>query len=813
MERALARALLQTALGDGPGWPDPTELADRIASAELGLLFGDIDGADAALENTGWLLLAVASSAEATERYGVARQRAAFAVAGHILDLALRSQDRPWMDRACYTFAAQVCALGSGADPNAVALSRRAARPEPAHYDIISDLDRICLDFGIALLGMDTDFLARHLRSAVTQASGLPTRWDVDDIDRTQFAAAAHCVEGIHHCLRFLTDGEGMGDARRCFDAALRAPGATADHSSRWVAWHLRRISDQLVASSIWTVLPPQVPAWVRRALAHVPPRVVTLWPPQLAFLAPTGAGAPGLLDSDARRMVLTMPTSAGKTALAQIAVATHLVSESTGVCYVATSRSLCAEIRADLGRRLRPLNKHVAPERPDWGSVAEDVDSRAEVEVMTPERLAALLRTNADEVVSRFGMFVFDEAHHVADEHRGWTLEAAVSYLHFRLKDQPSRILLISAAIGNRTHFAQWLALDGAPATERHSDWRGPRRLTCLYSTEPEWDAAEELAPGRSGFRRRRVPLYGALRPTATPGSYRRTTKAIGVLDQAATKAKPGPSDWRKLGGSTQLYKTNAYIAATLATVAPPLLVIAATRDEADRLAREISLHLPPPDSLERLDHLLTLVHRRLGTQHSLATYLQSGVAVHTGALPDDVRAAVERAVRHGLLRCVVATTTVTDGVNLGVQSVFVASRDVRHGDECKRVVDSAKLLNAFGRAGRAMRETEGVAVLAHHSKEVVPHNELRAAGNEVLSSLAGTAAMAALEELEDRIRNDQDAVFEAAGAAGDFAAFCWFVAAELERIEDDRPAALTDIAKQTLALQQMDGDQQERW
>ena len=812
MERSLDRSLLSAALGDGRGWPTPTELADAIASAELRLLFGDTAEADLALEETGWLLLAIASSSGAVERYGVARQRAAFAVAGHILDLAIRVHGPQSPGLAWYTFGAQVCALGSGADPNAVALSRRSGQPPTERYDLVTDVGRVSLHLGTALLGMDTEFLDRHLPGLQAQAANLRFRWELDSIDHTLFAATAHCVQGIQHCYRFLSDGGDLGAACRCFDDALGAIGAVSDHASRWVAWHLRRLADQFGASSIWTALPPSVPDWARRALTHVPPRVMTLWPPQLEFLAPDDSGAPGLLDSSARRIVVTMPTSAGKTALAQIAIATHLVTEQTGVCYVAPSRGLCAEIRGDLAQRLRPLNKSVAPERPDWGVGFEGTDTRHNVEVMTPERLAALLRTNADEVVARFGMFVFDEAHHVGDRQRGWILESAISYLHFRLLDMPSRIVLISAVIGNRSHFAQWLSADGAAAVERHSDWRGPRRLTCFYKTKAEWEEATELRPGRDGLRRRRVPLYGVLQPTATPGTWRQTTEPIGELQQRATTATPGRTDWKRQNESTPLYKVNAFMASTLATLAPPLLVVAAKRDEADRLASEVVQVLPQFDS-PHIQGLLALVQRRLGDGHPLATYLRAGVAVHTAALPDDVREAIEGAVRQGIVRCVVATTTITDGVNLGVSSVFVASREIQRGNDREQVVDRAKLLNAFGRAGRAMRETEGIAVLAHHSNTQVPESEIDATSNEVRSSLATDAALGAFEQLEDNIRQSQDAVFEADGAPGEFASFCWFAAAELDRLEDHRPTALVDLAKQTLALQQMDSDQQSRW
>lgn len=92
-------------------------------------------------------------------------------------------------------------------------------------------------------------------------------------------------------------------------------------------------------------------------------PPVLTLWPPQLELL--TAEDRPSPLSADTRRLVLSFPTSAGKTLLAQLFVATHLQASSGRVCYVAPTHSLCREVRRSLDRRLAFMSERCRDEGP----------------------------------------------------------------------------------------------------------------------------------------------------------------------------------------------------------------------------------------------------------------------------------------------------------------------------------------------------------------------------------------------------------------------------------------------------------------
>ena len=78
--------------------------------------------------------------------------------------------------------------------------------------------------------------------------------------------------------------------------------------------------------------------------------------------------------------------------------------------------------------------------------------------------------------------------------------------------------------------------------------------------------------------------------------------------------------------------------------------------------------------------------------------------MAYHHAGLPVEVQEAVEDAIRSETIRAVVATSTLTDGVNLPVRTVVIATTEYDGQDPGQRM-SAAQLLNAVGRAGRPAR------------------------------------------------------------------------------------------------------------
>lgn len=800
LDRALSLQLLTNALGDHARLPSPGSLQQLLSSAEVGL-FTHQAHFEPQLLDAGWFLQSVATAREDLRLFSIERQRQAHQVAAHIFDLALQSSDLSQLRKLQYTFAAQVAYMGGQLMPNAAALARRlriVREPER-----LGDPGIVSLEAGVLLLALDRPALYPLLSARSSQLESLAA--ELGDISDSEYASADGVITGARELMSFLTYGDetALSRARGQFTRALESQGAPSDIESRWVAAHLLQIADGLETSSIWNVLPSNLPS-AARAMTLGDPPVLQLWPPQLSFLSGDGPGEPSPLDPSARRVILSFPTSAGKSLLAQLFVTAHIVGGKDDVCVVAPTHSLCRELSTSLRRRLRTLGHQLYVEPSLGFGVAKPASARAVV--MTPERLAGRLRNDPVGLLREFGMFVIDEAHLIADKERGWRLEETLSLLNHVTKDTHHRILVLSAALGSQAHVIAWLDA-GNGVIARHEDWRGPRRLAVIYTTTPDWELETRQEPEGARLARRVVPLKGLVHLRTGPAGLFTSgefSKSVGDLVLRQKRSGDWTRDTSK--STTQSAQLIPLIDHILSTGS--VLVIQGTKSAAQRLAEAIADSL---DEDPKIFALADLVRTRLGPEHPLARVIPKGVAFHHAALPVDIQSEIEDAVRTGQINCLVATTTLTEGINLPFKSVVVAQRGYHASDGFVEVVDAARLINAVGRAGRAGRETEGWLILAEQTpfdpSMFEPLNQT-ALELELRSTMVSQEALEQLAKLEEIARAGEDSIFATIGPeANGFVRCVWLIAQALTELGD--PPSDEDVLeaiKATLAWQQSD-------
>ena len=666
MERALNLGLLRTALGEGGMFPSPEELQRRLALAEIALFIRH-GAVDEELIGTAWYLHGVGTARESLQIYPVERQRRANQVAAHIFDLALSAGIASEVVRREVTFAAQVSYLRGDLDPNSLALYRRLPRSEPQLRD---DPGAVSLDVGSAVLALDRKRLLYdgRLRALRREANQLARVVAVTDLIETPYGSAARVIEGCNHLIVHLTfnQPDRLERARQLFDEGTDPPYAQFDLDSRWVAAHLRDIADDLGTTSVWAHLPPSVPPAAARAMTLGDPPVLSLWPPQLELLNRT----PNPLDPAVRRLVLSFPTSAGKTLMAQYIVAAHVASGAGSACVVVPTHSLGRELRRDLDRRLSTI----AGEAEDAGPLGLPLPAPPSAVLMTPEKLAAHLRLEPNRMLAEYSLYVIDEAHLVGDAERGWVLESALGFLHGATLTTNHRIVVLSAALGNRAHVAAWLGVDGEPAQLFHHDWRGPRRAHALFGTWADREKAEDIPPTRKGgLTRQRRPLHGEIHVRTAPGKHesRLTTDPISSL---VLVRRDG--EWKRDRG--QNWNEPAYVIrarmATLLGEHGQVLIIEPTKAAAQRTATALAEEIEEDDP--ECAALVALASTRLDAAHPLVGVLRRGVGFHHAALPGDIQAELEDGIRKGPLRYLVATTTLIEGINFPVRSVLIGDR-----------------------------------------------------------------------------------------------------------------------------------------
>lgn len=779
MEWALDHDALSLALGELPNNLSPEELQELLADAELSLVEGDADISDD-LIRCGWFLHAVGSAGADTVPWD--RRQRAFRVSAHILELAAL-EERSKQDRLELSFGAMLGYRRGGLDPNATAVFNQSrALLESPNEDTSEWARQVGLEAGIYMLSFRTRDAFRWLRSRRNEFRELRETTGLKSLGGTMFGPGESIVESCFGLLRFLLFGDtaGLDRARQLLSHIFGEEEVTATTNERWVAAHLWTYSEEIEGTSIWTALPSTVSTAARRALTATSPPVLTLWPPQVELFGAAFAGTSGgLLSPNLKRAVLSIPTSAGKTLVAQILVLSELAREERSVCFIAPQRSLVREIRRALLPRVRALRKTLNRELPDFviSEISEllEPSEPADVEILTPERFAALLRNDPDAVLNRYSLFIFDEAHLVGDRSRGFTLEGALSYLNWRTRHTDHRILLMSAAIGNEVAFKGWLDTDGTAETFR-STWRGPRRLLAAFTTRPQWEAEEHIVPsGRERLHRLAYPLDGVISFTI-PGAGRRsysTSEPIGRL--VFRRNADGTRGDRDASKSSPHYTHVASVAIFLEQ-SGPVLSVTGTRADAQRLAGAIAGGTQETDLTTRSR---AAVATMLDPEHPLVDLLAHGVAFHHAGLPLEVLSLLEDELRAGRLKHLVSTTTLTEGVNLPVHTVILAEMRWA-GSEVR--ISGPRMLNAIGRAGRAGIETEGWVIFAPSG--VAPNDPERHLPSpedlDIQSQLSAPEVLEAFASFEQRQHEVADAVFaELSGGLHDFAGFVWYVLA----------------------------------
>ncbi|MEO6098585.1 MAG: helicase-related protein, partial [Fibrobacteria bacterium] len=129
---------------------------------------------------------------------------------------------------------------------------------------------------------------------------------------------------------------------------------------------------------------------------------------------------------------------------------------------------------------------------------------------------------------------------------------------------------------------------------------------------------------------------------------------------------------------------------------------------DIADR-----GLGMPLPVALSdgpETERLASMYERNLGASALAARAAKIGAFTHHGNTPHGVRLAVEYAMKEGLGRFVLCTSTLAQGVNLPIRYLIVTT--ARQGGEKIKVRD---FHNLMGRAGRSGMHTEGSVLFAN--------------------------------------------------------------------------------------------------
>ncbi|SFL20737.1 DEAD/DEAH box helicase [Pseudomonas sp. NFACC46-3] len=464
--------------------------------------------------------------------------------------------------------------------------------------------------------------------------------------------------------------------------------------------WWAYRIASHLVTdlwSSTFHVNVPPQPAggeamdWTHlrelfiAVLFRRPRAEFDLWPSQIE--AATRAA------DQADDLVVSLPTSAGKTRIAELCILRCLAGGKR-VAFITPLRALSAQTEATLQRTFGPLGKTISALYGSIGVSGIDEDSirSRDIIVATPEKIDFALRNDPD-ILDDVGLLVFDEGHMIGLNEREVRYEVQIQRLLRRPDAAHRRIVCLSAILpdGDQLEdFANWLRKDH-PGEVIKNEWRPTR----LRFGEVIWSAAHSAARLnlRVGDERPWVQRYLlGLIPRVWVRPKRRRTKVFPCDQRELCLA----TAWRL----TEDGQTVLIFCPQRSSVEPYADVVV---DLHERGALRSLLEVDPA----LLNTAIALGEEWLGTDSAILRCLRIGVALHHGALPTAYRKEVERLLRDGILKVTISSPTLAQGLNLSATAVVMHSL-YRAGQR----IEIAEFKNVIGRAGRAYVDVEGMVL-----------------------------------------------------------------------------------------------------
>jgi helicase len=328
--------------------------------------------------------------------------------------------------------------------------------------------------------GMVAAFVQRLLVRVLHQRwAFMRERDDLVGDELLRAASMALAGQGMQHASTFFLSGNGDEIDLALTKLQLAEDGfaEVGDVVLASTAASLRAMVPTSSARSTWALLGAHsdAPRWRRylKVLARgtgarvIDARSVSeLWPSQRA------AVEAGLLTNRSS-YVVKMPTSAGKTRVAEMAIVDQLVHAGGTRClYVAPYRALASEVNEAFANLFTDLGFSSASvlgayEENEIDELAAQSD---DILVLTPEKLDLLIRLRP-EVLTDVRLIVLDETQIVGDQGRGLKYELLVSRLKRLAPD--ARFLLLSAVVPHQTllDFSQWVGAD--PGAILESGWR----------------------------------------------------------------------------------------------------------------------------------------------------------------------------------------------------------------------------------------------------------------------------------------------------------------------------------------------------
>lgn len=446
------------------------------------------------------------------------------------------------------------------------------------------------------------------------------------------------------------------------------------------------------------------------------------------------------LLNPAHRSVVVSLPTSSGKTLIAEYKIlqALNEFRERGGwVAYVVPTKTLVNQtyirLEQDLGKIGLQIEKASGVAEIDGfeAYLVENSGDHTDFDVLvtTYEKLNLLIRQGLGTTERRpLVLTVVDEAHNIEEKQRGLNLELLLATIKNDCRE--ANFLLLTPDIPNAQQIAEWLGGERGKTINIQFDW---------------WQPNERVvgAIGAKG-RGKKFDIYIQTLNTAK-GTYQ--------IGENIPLIRVEHSDSNLSQIKQSKVKLARFVGSEILDVNSPIIILAAGIDEtytiAQYLTKKCSINFEPDDDIELVKKF---VQTELGDDFPLVNYLDKRIAIHSSAIPDEIRQLIELLMVQGKLQALVATTTIAQGINFPVSAVIMGSYYYPFSGP----MPTRDFWNLAGRVGRVGQQSLGwVGIVSKDDNDLQKVAKyVSEASRDLLSQLESAVGIAMDNQQDDFTR-----------------------------------------------------------
>ena len=460
----------------------------------------------------------------------------------------------------------------------------------------------------------------------------------------------------------------------------------------------LKYFLDQLCRNSIWNIADrsPVLADFFNNCISSTDNILYTMLPPQ----------RDNILDilTVRKSVVVNMPTSAGKSLLAELNIIFTLYSNADPsgqnkptVCYVVPTNALINQVKQKLDKSFAGLNYTVDGVLPffELDPIENELLTRRHIDILvsTPEKLDSLLRRD-HSAIRNLRLLVMDEAHNIGEKERGAKMELLLAAIKRTKPD--CRFLLMSPFIDNADEIANWLGDTEQDSVALSYQWTPTKQYVgcSLLQNSNTRISINYFPSGRDHLLEEPLQVQ-------VFNSSRNITRSTSISDVTDSSIALILRKYAQIGNT---------------------LVICRGPGSAEKMATRIFGYLgengfQPLDD-QRIDDAIELIKLELGDGNPLVELVRYGIVYHHAQLPSSIKEEIEELIRARLVKVVCATTTLAQGMNFPITTVLFKDLKVGGGTETADI-NNTLFWNIAGRAGRAYMDTEGHIILINKASQ----------------------------------------------------------------------------------------------